>query len=162
MSHIMRSCWTEETFVCIFCKSPSESIHHSALLYFIVCLNTSPHGKLGAETSMEKMTRVTTQGILEREGEKKKTWGQMLLQMSQWWIFHILCIELKNDRKVPHKDINISNVWYVISLSLSWYQPTDSDVMVVNWCSSPGSFTLKCSLALVTFLLELLLPPQHT
>lgn len=71
MSHIMRSCWTEETFVCIFCKSPSESIHHSALLYFIVCLNTSPHGKLGAETSMEKMTRVTTQGILEREGGKK-------------------------------------------------------------------------------------------
>lgn len=40
-----------------FCKNPSESIHHSALLYFIVCLNTSPHGKLGAETSMEKMTR---------------------------------------------------------------------------------------------------------
>lgn len=44
-----------DTRLC-FCKDPSESIHHSCLLYFIVRLNTSPHGKLGAEISMEKMS----------------------------------------------------------------------------------------------------------
>lgn len=64
----MKSCCTAEAAVCFFCKKPSVSIHHWGLLYFIVRLNTSPHGKLGAKTRMEKMT----EGNLKRREWKIK------------------------------------------------------------------------------------------
>lgn len=52
-----------------FLKPPSESIHHFGPFFFTS--NTSPHGKLGAEISMEKMTRASTEDNLKREGLKK-------------------------------------------------------------------------------------------
>lgn len=69
-----------------FCRNTSESIYHSALLYFIVCLNTSPNGKLRAQTSMEKMTG-SHQKVFWKE--KKKS-GQSYLQCHNW-IFFISC-----------------------------------------------------------------------
>lgn len=56
-----------------FCQPPSESIHHFGLFYFIVCLNTSPHGKLGVETSMENMTG-SQRRLFSKEKRKKNTY----------------------------------------------------------------------------------------
>lgn len=82
MSYVMRSCGTKAMVICIFANLHQNPV--VILVCFIsLCLNTSPHGKLGVETNMEKMTW-SQQRLFWRE-EKKKTFCQKVLQRCWLW-----------------------------------------------------------------------------